>query len=145
MSWYNILADVILVMHVAWVSYVVLGQLLILLGAAFGWRWVQNPWFSYTHLLCICIVAAEAVVGITCPLTDWENDLRKLAGRQVEEGTFIGRFLTRVIFFNVADWVLNLIHIGFALLVVGTLWLVPPRRLFFSPPRADGVQSPGTP
>src|SRR5262249_17223997 len=118
---YGLLADLILVIHVAYVSYVVLGLLLILVGAVCRWRGVRNPWFRWTHLLCITIVAGEAVLGITCPLTDWEIGLRKLAGQQVAEGSFVGRILDNVIFI-LPDRVLNMMHIGFAVLVLATFW-----------------------
>jgi hypothetical protein len=125
---YGLLADVIVAVHVAYVSYVVLGQLAILVGAACKWNWVRNPWFRWTHFLCIAIVATEAILGITCPLTDWENDLRKLAGQKTSDLSFIGRFLDSVIFVGLEDWVLTSCYIGFAALVLATLWFIPPRR-----------------
>jgi len=54
---------------VAYISYVVLGQLAILVGIVRRWQWIRNPWFRWTHLLMILVVAWEAVQGITCPLT----------------------------------------------------------------------------
>jgi hypothetical protein len=48
---------------------------LIWIGILLGWKWIRNPWFRYTHMFMILIVAAEATIGMTCPLTDWENDL----------------------------------------------------------------------
>jgi hypothetical protein len=126
--WYGYLADLVVAAHVLYVAYIVLGQAAILLGAALGWRWIRNPWFRWTHLLAIVLVALEAICGIDCPLTVWEGDLRRLAGQEASSSTFVGRILDEVIFYHAPAWVLNGIHIGFALLVLATLVLLPPRR-----------------
>src|SRR5687768_1390366 len=73
MSW---LADLILAVHFAFVLFVVGGLALIWIGAGARWRWVRNPWFRGCHFAAICIVTAEAVLGIMCPLTVWEDALR---------------------------------------------------------------------
>ena len=126
---YGILADAIVALHVAYVSYVVLGQLLIWLGIALKWSWIRNPWFRWTHVLCMTIVGVEAVLNIPCPLTTWEDTLREWAGQAKSGKSFIGRCLYSIIFFeNVDEWVLTACHIGFAVLVLATLWLIPPRR-----------------
>lgn len=36
--------------------------------------------------------------GWICPLTPWENYFRKLAGREVYEGDFIGEYLLPLIY-----------------------------------------------
>jgi hypothetical protein len=126
--WYGILADLIVAVHVAYVGYVLAGQAVILLGAALHWQWVRNPWFRLTHLAAILVVAFEAIWGITCPLTTWEGQLRAAGGEQVSRGTFIGRFLDSILFYNVDARILNWAYIAFAVLVLGTLILVPPRR-----------------
>src|SRR5215216_1255065 len=76
---YGFLADLMVAVHVGYVGYVVVGQLLIWLGWALGWKWVRNFWFRATHLLAIGIVAYEEVMGIRCPLSVWEEHFRELA------------------------------------------------------------------
>ena len=125
--WYGYLADLIVAAHVAYVSYIVGGLLLILIGAARNWSWVRNPWFRLTHLLAIGIVALEAAWEIECPLTVWERDLRVLARQEVSSESFVGRCLHNLIFYECPPWALNALHIGFALLVLLTLILLPPR------------------
>jgi hypothetical protein len=73
---YSHLADVIVVIHAAYVGYVIVGVVLILLGLLYRWNWIRNPWFRWSHFAMIGVVAAEAVLGIMCPLTRWENQLR---------------------------------------------------------------------
>jgi hypothetical protein len=110
------------------VSYVIIGELAILVGLFCRWEWIRNPWFRWTHLTAILIVAVEAILGITCPLTDWEDALREWAGQKPSDMSFIGRVLNDVLFYNAPEWLLMACYIGFALLVLATLWLAPPRR-----------------
>jgi hypothetical protein len=125
---YAVAADAIVALHVAYVGFVVLGLLAVLVGAALGWGWVRNLWFRLAHLTAIGLVALEAVFGIACPLTVWEGSLRRLAGRDAGEGTFVGRFLHALIFYEIPPWFEAALHIGFAVLVLATFVLVPPRR-----------------
>jgi Protein of Unknown function (DUF2784) len=124
---YDLLADLVVALHLAYVSYVIVGQAAILLGWALKWNWIRNPWFRLSHLAAIVIVATEALLHISCPLTVWEDQLRTLAGHSVEQGSFIGRFLDDLMFYDVEPAVLTGIYVGFALLVLLTLLLVPPR------------------
>jgi len=124
---YGILADLIVALHVVYVSFIVVGQLAILIGLVLRWRWVRNPWFRLSHLLAIVLVPLEAVFGIDCPLTVWEANLRQLAGQEFSGESFMGRLLHWVIFYQAAPWTLNTLHIGFAVLVLVTLLLAPPR------------------
>ena len=125
---YSLLADVVVGVHVAYVSYVVFGQLLIWLGLLRRWSWIGNPWFRWTHLAMILIVGGEAVLDIECPLTRWERNLREAAGQAVSGESFVGRLLHELIFVDWSPWVVNALHIIFALVVLGTFVLAPPRR-----------------
>ena len=124
---YGLLADLIVAVHVAYVSYVVVGLLFIWIGLLRKWQWVRNPWFRLTHLAAIAIVAVEAIFDIECPLTVWERELRVLAGQTASADTFVGRCLDSLIFYQAPSWVFTVLHVGFALLVLGTLVLAPPR------------------
>ena len=123
---YGLLADLVVVFHFAYVAYVVVGELVILLGLACGWQWVRNPWFRYSHLLFIGIVASEAACGIDCPLTVWENNLRALAGQPLEEGSFVGRLFHKMLFLQIDPVWFPRLHISFGLLVLLTFLLAPP-------------------
>jgi Protein of Unknown function (DUF2784) len=145
MSLYAILADAIVAAHVAYVSFVVLGQLAILVGWPLGWTWIRNPWFRMTHLAMILIVVVEALpwVQYECPLTTWEYDLRAEAGQipknyrelaleEYKDISFIGRNLNAVMFAGANLGFLDWIYYAFGATVVLTLLLVPPR--FRKPP-----------
>ncbi|HEB86193.1 MAG TPA: DUF2784 family protein, partial [Gammaproteobacteria bacterium] len=46
-------ADAILLLHVLFVTFVVMGLVLIFAGKVRAWAWVRNPWFRLTHLAAI--------------------------------------------------------------------------------------------
>ncbi len=116
-------ADVILVTHFAFVLFVVGGLALIWIGWAARWSWVRNRWFRALHLAAIFIVAGEALLGVTCPLTLWEDALRN----SVQDKSFVARWVHRVMFYSAPEWVFTTLYVGFALLVAATYWFVPPQ------------------
>jgi hypothetical protein len=143
--WYGFLADCIVAFHVGYVAFIVVGLLAILIGCLLGWSWIRNPWFRLAHLAAIVVVGLEAVFGIDCPLTVWESDLRGLAGQDAAAGTFVGRILHGLIFYDVPPWILNALHVAFALLVLATLFLIPPRWPWQSPTRSRRSGQAGSP
>lgn len=126
MSFYAWAANVILFLHISYVSFVVFGLLLIWAGIACRWSWIRNPWFRGIHLTMIVIVVLEAWIGITCPLTIWENWFRKKAGQSLYDGDFIAIWLHDLMFWDFPAWVFTAGYSIFGMLVVGTLWLAPP-------------------
>jgi hypothetical protein len=136
---YGYLADLLVGIHVAYVAYVVIGQLLIWIGWPLGWKWVRNPWFRWTHLAAIGFVALEEFAGMTCPLTDWEYALRELAGQPFSGETFLARLMHDVLFYQGPPWVFTAIHLLMAGLVLATFVLFPPRRFVWG--RRCAVQS----
>ena len=69
-------------------------------------------------------VAAETLLGITCPLTGWEDTLRA-TGR--EERSFIGRWLAWLLYYDLPEWVFATAYGAFALAVVWAWRAIPPR------------------
>src|SRR5579884_1749246 len=124
---YGLLADAVVAVHLAFVSYVLFGQISILVGLLARWSWVRNFWFRLSHLSAIGIVVGEALAGVTCPLTTLENHLRFLAGQPVSDATFIGQLAHNVLFYDVPPSFFAPIYISFGLLVLGTFLLGRPR------------------
>ncbi|MCY2989904.1 MAG: DUF2784 domain-containing protein [Planctomycetota bacterium] len=124
---YRLVADAVVMVHFSYVAFVVVGLLAILLGVACRWDWVRNVWFRSLHLLAILVVAAEAVCGITCPLTTWEQRLRMLAGDTAYQGDFIADLTHRLLFYEFQPWVFTLCYVLFGLVVLATFVLAPPR------------------
>jgi hypothetical protein len=118
------LADALVVLHFAIAAFIVAGLLLVWIGAALQWRWIRNPWFRYAHLAAILFVAAEALLGLACPLTVWEDALRGTARPE----SFIGRWVHRLLFYQAPEWVFTVAYAAWAAAAGVTLALVPPRR-----------------
>jgi len=124
---YRILADLTVIVHFAYVSFVLFGLLLTMIGWAMKWNWIRNGWFRCVHLAMILIVVVEAWLGITCPLTDLENWLRAMAGQEAYRGDFIANWLHDAMFFEASPWVFTLAYSLFAAVVVATWIWIPPR------------------
>ncbi|WP_181296881.1 DUF2784 domain-containing protein [Pseudomonas sp. Q2-TVG4-2] len=85
---YRFAADAVLVLHLSFIVFVLLGGLLV------AWRrrllWLHLP-----------AVAWGVFVELTerlCPLTHWENRLRHLAGGAGYETSFVEQYLLPVIY-----------------------------------------------
>ncbi|MCE9532635.1 MAG: DUF2784 domain-containing protein [Planctomycetes bacterium] len=121
------LADLIVGVHVAYVAYVVVGLLLILIGWALGWKWVRNIWFRLTHLAAIGYVVYEEIMEIRCPLSIWEEHFRALAGQPTTGETFLGRMLHSLIFYDAPPIVFTIGYLSFGTLVLLTFLFCRPR------------------
>ena len=122
------LADLIVVLHLGYVLFVIVGLVLIWLGVALRWGWVRRPAFRVPHLVCTLIVPVEALIGYVCPLTTWEHELRRRAGQHPEEISFMGRLARDLLFYEAPQWVFTLCYVAFGLVVVATFLCVPMRR-----------------
>ncbi len=132
---YGFLADLMVLVHILYVGYVLVGQLAIIVASAFRWEWGRNRWFRMTHLLAIAVVALEAVMGWQCPLTRWEYQLRELAGQPFDgSATFVGRLLHNLLFIDQyfeggrpPEAFFTTLYIAMLVIVVQGLVMYPPR------------------
>lgn len=85
---YRILADGVLVLHLAFIVFVVLGGLLVL-------RWPRLAWL---HLPTAAYGILIEFVGWICPLTPLENRLRELGGQSGYTGGFVEHYLLPIIY-----------------------------------------------
>ena len=122
------LSDLVVAIHLAYASFVLVGFILILAGALFGWRWIRNRVFRWVHLGCIGVVAVEAVVGQICPLTLLENWLLVGSGQSGYERTFIGQLIYDLLSYAFPVWVFTVAYVSLAALTALTLVLIPPIR-----------------
>lgn len=124
-----VLADLVLALHVAFVAFVVLGLVLVLLGGWRHWHWVRNPVFRALHLLAIVFVVAQTWLEQVCPLTTLEMALRAQGGAPVYAGSFIGHWLQALLYYQAPNWVFAIVYTVFALMVLAAWTWVRPRRL----------------
>jgi hypothetical protein len=81
---YGFLADTVLVIHLAFILFVLFGAFLVL-----KWRWA-----AWLHLPAAFWGAYVEFSGRYCPLTPLENNLRRLAGEAGYSGGFIDHYVT---------------------------------------------------
>ena len=120
-------ADAVFVAHAAFIAFVVIGLLVIVVGGACGWKWIRNPWFRAAHLVAIAVVVLQAWFGMLCPLTTVEMTLRKKAGDPTYSGSFIAHWLNKLLYFEAPPWVFAVCYTLFGLTVLFTWFKYRPR------------------
>lgn len=128
MNIYSICADVVVFIHAAYVGFVALGLVVILIGSMLRWQWIRNFWFRITHVSMIGVVVVESLFGITCPLTTLENRLRYAAGESTSGESFVGRWMHDLLFYDAPTWVFTVAYCVFGAIVLATFVIAPPRR-----------------
>ena len=85
---YLLLADLIVVLHLLFIVFAVLGGLLLL-----GW-----PRLIWLHIPVVLWAALTEFLGLICPLTPLEIWLRQQAGADAYQGGFISQYLVPLIY-----------------------------------------------
>jgi hypothetical protein len=105
------LADLVVILHFAFVLFVVLGGLLV-------FRW---PRLAYVHLPVALYGALIELVGWICPLTPLEKRLRESAGLQGYQGGFVEHYILPVLYpaglTRGVQWVLGVLVLGINLVI----------------------------
>jgi hypothetical protein len=84
----SVLADLVVLLHAAFVAYVVAGGLLVF----------RRPWTAAVHLPAVAWTALLEFNGWICPLTPWENALRARAGETGYAGGFVDHYLLPLLY-----------------------------------------------
>lgn len=85
---YEVLADTLVIIHAAFIVFVVFGGILV-------WRWRSMIWLHVPAMIWGVIVS---ITPLFCPLTPWENHLRRLAGDGGYDTGFIEHYLVPLIY-----------------------------------------------
>ena len=131
---YQLLADVVLCLHVAVVAFVIGGLVLVVAGNLRGWKWVNGVPFRLAHLAAIAVVVTQAWLGARCPLTMIEMGLRAKANESTYSDSFMEHWLQRLLYYDAPGWVFLAGYSLFGLLAAAAWWYFPPTR---------GRQGPG--
>ncbi len=117
---YRALADAILLAHVAFVAFVVLGGLLVL-------KWRKLAWL---HLPVAAWGVLIEYAGWICPLTPLEVSLRLRAGESGYAGGFISHYIAGALYPSGLTRGMQVILGSFALLLNAAIyaWVVARRR-----------------
>ncbi|MBT2773629.1 DUF2784 domain-containing protein [Halomonas sp. ISL-60] len=119
-------ADILLILHVLFVAFVVLGLFAVYTGYFLNWQWVRNRVFRIVHLCAIGYVVIQAWLGVVCPLTVWEMALREEAGAATYSGSFIQYWLHSLLYFTLPEWVFVVVYTLFGSLVLASWFVVRP-------------------
>jgi hypothetical protein len=116
---YRVLADLVVVMHLAFVLFAVLGGFLV-------FRWKRCAW---VHVPAFLWAAFIEFSGWVCPLTPLENWLRHRGGAMAYRAGFIEHYLLPVLYpatlTRHAQIALGLFVIALNLAIYGWLWRHP--------------------
>jgi len=125
----QLLADSILILHILFVLAVITPVPLIIIGKYCQWRWVRNFTLRIIHIGMIGFVACESMIGMMCPLTLWENQLRNASGEAGYGESFISYWLHKLLFWNFPSYVFACLYCAFgALIIILWYWARPLRH-----------------
>jgi hypothetical protein len=85
---YRLAAELVILVHFAFVAFVVVGALLV----------AYRPWVAFVHVPAVLWGAATELLGIVCPLTPLEQRLWRLAGETGYAGDFLDHYLTLILY-----------------------------------------------
>lgn len=123
----RIAADVLVVLHLGFIAFVMLGALLCV-------RW---KWMAWLHLPAVLWAAAIEFRRGICPLTPFEQQLRLSAGEAGYSGSFVEHYLIPVIYPAGLDaasqYVLGTLVIVINLAAYGWVVVALRRRGFIAP------------
>lgn len=126
---YKILADLIVVMHFAWVLFMLIGFILTLFG--FFWKGFFDRWlFRTLHLFGIGYVSILSITGKYCPLTIWENTLRqKYDSSLTYPASFMIHYVEKLVYPNINPLIILIPTIFIALFSILFFILRPPKKI----------------
>lgn len=120
-------ADVVLVVHAGIIVFVIGLLAGTLIGGPRGWSWIRSPWLRWPHLGVVLVVVVQSARGRYCPLTYWEDDLRRVAGQSVYDSSFIDYWVSQLVYPDFPDWGFSIGYSIFAVLVAFIWFKWPPR------------------
>ena len=85
---YRLAADLLLIVHLAFVGFVLFGAVLVA-----RWRKLM-PW----HIAAVLWGVLTEFIGVVCPLTPLEVNLRQLSGEAGYRGDFIEHYIVSALY-----------------------------------------------
>lgn len=116
-------AQLVLAVHLLVIGFNIFGLVAIPLGAWRGWGFVRVRWWRALHLVSIAAVAAQALFGRACFLTDWQA---LLSGEGGDAEPLIVRWVNAAVYWPIPLWVFTLAYLAVLAYVLALWRLVPP-------------------
>lgn len=99
------LADAVVALHLAYLAFLPLGGML-------AWRWPRIVW---AHVAAVAVGLVSITVGFDCPLTTWEQSLRRRGGQRPYTDGFVDHYFTGRVYPHGYDWA---VQVAFGLCIV---------------------------
>ena len=93
-------ANFVLIIHFCIVFFVVFGLLALPIGYLNNYNWTRNTKLRVAHILLIGFITLESILGMTCPLTIIENNLRQIEHQQ----SFVAYWISRVVYWDLPPY-----------------------------------------
>jgi len=124
------LANLILIIHFAWATWMIVGVII----AVLGFRW-HRLWswriFRIAHLIGLVATATTPLwPGGLCPLTIWEWQLRYTESGAPRADSFIIHWMNELLFWDIEPVVLAGVSAFGAVLTVVVFFLRPPWKSY---------------
>ncbi len=110
----NVLPDILMIIHLLWVVFMVIGLPLGLL--------LRSPLLRWAHLVGMIITGFYAILGMYCPLTTWEEQLRWQADPGFSyHGSFLAEHLSPILYPQIEPWTIRAASVTWAILTMITV------------------------
>ena len=120
---YQLLADQVVVIHLAFIVFVGAGSLLV----------PRCPSLAWFHAPSLIWAVTSITIGLTCPLTALEKLLRRLAGERAYDEGFVDHYVEGVVYPEALTPLFRVL--AMAMIVVGYTALYRGRRIRSASPR----------
>ena len=91
-----LIADFVLLVHFCIVLFISFGFFLIPVGYSFDWIWIKKRHLRLLHAGMMSFITFETLLGMACPLTILENNLRDINENQL----FVSKWMSEIIYWD---------------------------------------------
>ena len=113
------LADTLMIIHFLWAAFMVVGLPLGL--------YLRSPILQWAHFFGMVLTAFFAATGMYCPLTVWEETLRRRTDPGFSfEGSFLAKHLSSILYPQIEPWILRSASVFWGTLTLLAMIVVKP-------------------
>jgi hypothetical protein len=111
------LADAVVVVHLGYLAFIPIG----------GFLALRRHWLTGPHLAAVALGLISVTVGFDCPLTTWEQSLRRRGGQRPYTNGFVDHYLTGRVYPHGGAWMVQAafavcVVVSYVLLLERTRW-----------------------
>ena len=121
----SLIADFVLIFHFGVVILITFGFLAIPIGYKLGWSWIGNTKLRLFHSGLMAFITLETLLGLTCPLTAIEHNLRGIDHSK----SFVAHWIGRIIYWDFSPLFFILLYCLLLILTIFMWKLFPPNSI----------------